>query len=53
MGLKVLAEGVEQQQQVDLLMQLDCDHAQGYFFGHPHPAEQLTSQWAPSVTTTD
>lgn len=53
MGLKVLAEGVEQQQQVDLLMQLDCDHAQGYFFGHPQPAEQLTSQWAPSVTTTD
>jgi EAL domain-containing protein (putative c-di-GMP-specific phosphodiesterase class I) len=41
MGLKVLAEGIEQADQLDLLRQLGCDHGQGYYFGRPQPAEQL------------
>lgn len=39
LGIKVIAEGVELQDQVALLRALDCDHAQGYFFGRPAPAD--------------
>ncbi|WNF46616.1 EAL domain-containing protein [Pseudomonas sp. SG20056] len=52
MGLKVLAEGIEQPEQAALLRQLGCDHAQGYYFGRPQPAEQLATQWALSPATT-
>jgi diguanylate cyclase (GGDEF)-like protein/PAS domain S-box-containing protein len=44
LGLKVLAEGIEQLEQAELLEQLDCDHAQGYYFGRPQPAEALAAQ---------
>jgi diguanylate cyclase (GGDEF)-like protein len=36
--LRVVAEGVEQQQQVDLLNQLECEEVQGFFFSPPVPA---------------
>jgi PAS domain S-box-containing protein len=35
LGLKVVAEGVETQAQVDLLKQLNCEMAQGYFYSRP------------------
>jgi len=35
LGLKVVAEGVEDQQCYDWLRGLDCDIAQGYFIGRP------------------
>lgn len=41
MGMKVLAEGIEQVEQLELLNQLGCDHGQGYYFGRPQPAAQL------------
>ncbi|VXB33619.1 Diguanylate cyclase/phosphodiesterase with PAS/PAC sensor(S) [Pseudomonas sp. 8BK] len=53
MGLKVLAEGIEQLEQVELLQQLGCDHAQGYYFGRPQPAEQLTTHLALNAATTN
>lgn len=35
------AEGVEDQETADLLSYMDCDFAQGYFFGRPKPAEEF------------
>ena len=41
-GIEVVAEGVETQQQADALRKLGCERAQGYFFARPVPLEQLT-----------
>jgi diguanylate cyclase (GGDEF)-like protein len=38
LGKNVVVEGVETQAQVELLMELSCDIAQGYLFGRPIPA---------------
>lgn len=35
LGLKVIAEGVENQRTLDRLIELQCDAAQGYFFARP------------------
>ena len=40
-GLKVVAEGVEERKQLDLLRTLDCDEYQGYFFSRPVKLEDL------------
>jgi diguanylate cyclase (GGDEF)-like protein/PAS domain S-box-containing protein len=39
--LRVVAEGVENQEQADILKSLGCDLLQGYFFGRPAPIETL------------
>ena len=41
-GLQVVAEGVEVQEQLDLLATLHCDQYQGYFFSRPVSAADLT-----------
>jgi len=41
--LKVVAEGVETEQQANLLRLLRCDEMQGYLFSKPLPAAQLTA----------
>jgi PAS domain S-box-containing protein len=35
LGLKVVAEGTEKEEQIDLLKQLNCEMAQGYLFSRP------------------
>ena len=42
MQLKVAAEGVETEQQAEILRELQCDQMQGYLFSKPLPAEALT-----------
>ncbi len=44
LGIDVVAEGVETQEQADLLRRLGCERAQGYFFARPLPLEQLNLQ---------
>lgn len=37
--MEIIAEGVETQQQADLLLALGCRYAQGYYYCKPKPAE--------------
>ena len=39
--IKVVAEGVESKEQVELLKRMDCDFIQGYYFSKPLPSEEL------------
>jgi Amt family ammonium transporter len=41
LGIEVVAEGVETQQQADVLRRMGCERAQGYFFARPGALEQL------------
>jgi len=41
LGLNVIAEGVETEQQRDSLLEMGCDAFQGYFFGRPMDVGQL------------
>ena len=41
--LKVVAEGVETQEQFDFLLERGCDAMQGYFYSKPLPAEEILS----------
>jgi EAL domain-containing protein (putative c-di-GMP-specific phosphodiesterase class I) len=39
LGMRVIAEGVETAEAVDVLNELGCDVGQGYFFGRPQTAD--------------
>jgi diguanylate cyclase len=41
LGMRVVAEGIEDGATLDLLCRLGCDIAQGYFIGRPQPAKNL------------
>ena len=39
MGLKVVAEGVEAEEQIALLRVINCQYAQGFYYAKPMPAK--------------
>jgi EAL domain-containing protein (putative c-di-GMP-specific phosphodiesterase class I) len=41
LGMKVVAEGVEDHRTLDLLRSLGCDYAQGYLIGKAMPVADL------------
>jgi EAL domain-containing protein (putative c-di-GMP-specific phosphodiesterase class I) len=41
LGIEVVAEGVENENHLRLLRELECDLAQGYYFSRPVPAEEF------------
>ncbi|HEY5012473.1 MAG TPA: EAL domain-containing protein [Acidimicrobiia bacterium] len=54
LNLAVVAEGIETTEQLAALIELRCDHLQGYLFSHPKPVAELAGLvegppllWAP------
>ena len=45
LGLRVVAEGVEEEEQAKLLRLLRCDEVQGYLFGRPVPVAEFDRQF--------
>ena len=41
LGLRVIAEGVESEAQLELLRNYDCDEYQGFLFSRPVPADEF------------
>ena len=47
LGLQVVAEGVETEQELEKLKSMNCDIAQGYYIAHPMTTEKL-DKWLES-----
>ncbi len=43
LNIKVVAEGIETQEQLDFLRKCHCDYGQGYLLGRPMPTSQFES----------
>jgi diguanylate cyclase (GGDEF)-like protein/PAS domain S-box-containing protein len=52
LGLTVLAEGVESEQQLAILIQAQCDQFQGYLLGRPMPIEHYAAFVRPETLGT-
>lgn len=51
LGLKVVAEGIEDKKTLDILTEMGCDYAQGYYMAKPMPCDDLLvwmqdSEWS-------
>lgn len=46
LGLKTIAEGVEQIEEFNFLSGAGCDEFQGYYFSQPLPLESFTQRWS-------
>jgi diguanylate cyclase (GGDEF)-like protein/PAS domain S-box-containing protein len=42
LDMSTIAEGIETVEQRDLLLKMGCNYGQGYWFGHPVPADSAT-----------
>jgi diguanylate cyclase (GGDEF)-like protein len=49
LNMRVVAEGVERDAQLDILVEMQCDVIQGFLLGRPEPAASLTARLASPV----
>jgi diguanylate cyclase (GGDEF)-like protein len=52
LGMSVIAEGVENKQVLDLLLELECNRVQGTYYSKPLPYEELT-EWIDGFDLSD
>ena len=45
LDMKIVAEGIENKEQVDFLTELECDLIQGYFFAKPMPISEFEEKY--------
>jgi diguanylate cyclase (GGDEF)-like protein len=50
LGIVTVAEGVEDEEQVEVLRELSCDLAQGYYFSHAQPPDVIAALLASDGT---
>lgn len=43
MNMTIVAEGVEEQEERDMLADMDCDRIQGYFYAKPMPEDEVVN----------
>jgi PAS domain S-box-containing protein len=51
LGMNTVGEGVETEEQADILLWLDCDLGQGWLYGHPLPADRIPDMVAAAPRT--
>ncbi|MFT5218564.1 MAG: diguanylate cyclase (GGDEF)-like protein/PAS domain S-box-containing protein [Planctomycetota bacterium] len=47
LGIKVIVEGIETEDQLKLLRSIDCDYGQGYYISQPIPAAEFAEKFGP------
>lgn len=52
LNMTCVAEGIEQETQMELLKTLRCDRLQGYYIGKPMPADEFFTKFGPQAGTT-
>lgn len=45
LGIRTIAEGVENEEQFNILKEIECNQIQGYYFGRPMPAHDFEEKY--------
>lgn len=53
LGVESICEGVENQEQEDLLREIGCHYAQGYYYSKPIPAEEFVEKFMEKLPVND